>query len=92
VFSPGDELALNGHVRYVHELFPGWESLGTRQFKPVVPSQLVSSAGLGYLVTQGSSSFSSTLELQNLTDEHVEDFFGAQRPGRTFHAKISVTY
>jgi outer membrane receptor protein involved in Fe transport len=31
---------------------------------------------------------SATFEVQNLTDEQRYDFVGAQRPGRTFYAKV----
>ncbi|WP_437966324.1 TonB-dependent siderophore myxochelin receptor MxcH [Sorangium sp. So ce260] len=90
VFAPEDEVALTWSVRYVHEYFRNWESVGLREFKQVIPSQLVHSAGLGYVVRSGQASLSTTLEMQNLTDEPVFDYFGTQRPGRSFYVKVTA--
>jgi vitamin B12 transporter len=90
--AASDALSLGAHLRYVHDFFPGWESLGARQFKRVVPSQLVASAVLGYATAAFGSTLTTSVEVQNLTDAHVEDFWGAQRPGRTFHAKATIAH
>lgn len=87
VQSPRDELSLTWDTRYVHSFFRGWESLGVREFKQVVPSQLVHSVALSYLVRASGAVVGSTLEAQNLTDERVFDVFGVQRPGRAFYFK-----
>jgi len=92
VFAARDELALFGHLRYVHEFYRGWESFGQRQFKESVPSQLVPSAGITYLTEGDSGRLSSSLEVQNLSNEKVYDFFGVQRPGRAFYAKMAIEY
>ncbi|WP_437632368.1 TonB-dependent siderophore myxochelin receptor MxcH [Sorangium sp. So ce854] len=89
-FAPQDEVALTWNSRYVHEYFRNWESVGLREFKQVIPSQLVHSAGLGYVVKSGQASLSTALEMQNLTDVPVFDYFGAQRPGRSFHVKVTA--
>ena len=90
VFAPEDEVALTWNGRYVHEYFRSWESLGLREFKQVIPSHLVHSAGFGYVARSGQASLSTTLEMQNLTDEPVFDYFGTQRPGRSFYIKITA--
>jgi vitamin B12 transporter len=92
VVAPRDEIALSWYSRYVHEYFRGWESIGLREFKQVIPSQLVHTIGLGYLVHSDRASVSSTLEVQNVTDEAVFDFFGVQRPGRAFHIKTTAEF
>jgi TonB family protein len=89
VFAPRDEIALAWTTRYVHGFFRGWESIGLRDFKQVVPAQLVHSIGIGYLA-RDRGSLSTTLEIQNLTDEPVFDFFGIQRPGRAFFVKTAA--
>jgi TonB family protein len=88
-FSRGDEVSLTWTTRYVHEFFRGWESIGLRDFKQVVPAQLVHSLGVGHLA-RGRGSLGTTLEIQNLTDEPVFDFFGIQRPGRAFFVKTTA--
>jgi len=90
VLAPGDELSLAWTTRYVHEFFRGWESIGLRDFKQVVPAQLVHSLALGHLARRGRASFGTTLEIQNLTDAPVFDFFGIQRPGRAFFVKTTA--
>ena len=92
VVAPRDEVALTWTSRYVHEYFRGWESIGLREFKQTIDSQFVHTVGLGYLVTNGRATLSSTLELQNLTDEAVFDFFGVQRPGRAFYVKTTAEF
>jgi TonB family protein len=88
----GDELSLVGYVRYVHEFFRGWESLGLREYKQVVPGYVMPSAALTYLYQVPDLSVSSTLEVDNITDAVVQDYYGVQRPGRTFAAKLAVSY
>lgn len=85
----GDELALFANSRYVREFFRGWESAGLREFKQVVPSQLVHSVGVTYAV-RGATPVITTVELQNLTDARVFDSFGLQRPGRGLFVKLSA--
>lgn len=86
LFLAGDELSLAWYGRYVHEFYRGWESLGLREFKQVVPSQLTHSLVLGYALA-GTPSFTWTFEADNVTDEEVFDFFGVQQPGRAFYFK-----
>ncbi|MDQ2643175.1 MAG: TonB-dependent siderophore myxochelin receptor MxcH [Myxococcota bacterium] len=90
VAAPRDEVALSWTCRYVHEYFRGWESIGLREFKQTIDSQLVHTLGLGYLVENGHTAISSTLEVQNVTDATVFDFFGVQRPGRAFYIKTTA--
>lgn len=90
VFAPRDEIALTVSTRYVHEFFRGWESLGLRDSKQAIPSQLVHSLVLTYLVRGPRVTVSSTAELHNLTDERVFDFFGVQRPGRALFFKTTL--
>jgi TonB family protein len=92
VVARRDEVALTWSSRYVHEYFRGWESIGLRQFKQTIAAQLVHTVGLGYLVRSGRTTASSTLEVQNLTDEAVFDFFGVQRPGRAFYIKTTAEF
>lgn len=92
VVAPRDELSFTWNTRYVHEYFRGWESVGLREFKQVIAAQLVHGVGLGYLVRGDGTSLSTTLEVQNLTDELVFDFFGVQRPGRAFYMKTTAEF
>jgi vitamin B12 transporter len=86
-----DETTLFWNSRYVHEFFRGWESIGLRESKQTIASQLVHSAGVTTVVGRKPVS-SSTLEVQNLTDEAVFDSYGVQRPGRAFFLKATLEY
>jgi vitamin B12 transporter len=85
----GDEFVLFATSRYVHEFFRGWESAGLREFKQVVPTQLVHGVGITY-AARGFTPIVTTVEMQNLTDARVFDTFGAQRPGRALYLKLSA--
>lgn len=90
VFAAKDNIFVTWNSRYVHEYFRGWESVGLRQYKQTIDSQLVHSLGFGYLIEKSDRSLSSTLEVQNITDEVVFDYFGVQRPGRAVYAKFTT--
>jgi len=85
-----DELSFEWTARYVHEFYRSWESQGAKDTKPLIPSQLLHTAALGYLF-RGPSTVSATIEVQNLTDERAYDYFGVQRPGRAFFFKGIVS-
>jgi vitamin B12 transporter len=53
-----------------------------------VPAQTTHNVGLSYFVETEIARVNATFEVQNVTDEQRYDFFGAQRPGRTFYAKL----
>jgi propanediol dehydratase small subunit len=38
------------------------------------------------------ATLTNSFEVHNVTDERAFDFYGAQRPGRSFHWKISLEY
>lgn len=87
-----DELSLTWHSRYVKAFFRSWESVGLRESKQVIPSQLVHSLSLVYLLKSRTLRSSSSLEVQNVGNARVYDFFGAQRPGRAVFMKTTVEY
>jgi vitamin B12 transporter len=87
-----DEVALTRMSRYVHEYFRDWESIGDREFKQTIDLQLVHTVGLGYEVKNDDATVSSTVEVQNVTDEAVVDFFGVQRPGWAFYIKTTAEF
>lgn len=87
-----DELAVSWHSRYVKGFFRSWELIGLRESKLLVPDQLVHSVSLVYFLDRKSFTFSSSLEIQNVSNERVFDVFGAQRPGREFLIKTTLEY
>jgi vitamin B12 transporter len=88
----GDELSLVWYVRYVHEFFRSWESVGRRDLKATIASQLTHAVALTYLVEHDSFELGLTGEVQNLTDARVFDFFGVQRPGRAYYVKSTAKF
>jgi len=75
--------------RYTHEFYRGWESQGIPQYKQKVDSQTAHDAGITYTLRRSKFRLASTLEVQNLTDAKLYDDFGVQRPGRSFHFKMT---
>ena len=92
VAAPADELSLVWNTRYVHRFFRGWESLGQRDSKQVISSQLLHALALVYRVDGDPTSLTFAGEIQNLTDRRAFDFFGVQRPGRAFHFKATAEF
>lgn len=90
LFAKRDELMVHATSRYVHEFFRSWESVGQRDSKQVIDAQLVHSAGLVYLSRGERVHWSATLEVANLTDADVFDYYGLQRPGRSISIKTAV--
>jgi len=81
-------LSTSWNSRYTHEFFRNWESLGAREGKATIPSQLVHTISVVYEVTKPGATVATSLELQNVTGERTYDFFGVQRPGRAAFFKM----
>ncbi len=90
VIRPGDRLSLQWHTRYVHGFFRGWESAGASGFKQRIPAQLSHSVVVTWRLESERRRLSASLEVQNLTDAALYDFFGVQRPGRAAFGKLAV--
>jgi hypothetical protein len=92
---PNDRLTPFYQGRYVNEFFRTWESLGRRQplweRDNVIPSQLTHNVGVSYAM-QGIANVTSTLEIQNVTDAQVYDFYRIPKPGRAFFFKGILDY
>ncbi|WP_433937095.1 TonB-dependent siderophore myxochelin receptor MxcH [Sorangium cellulosum] len=86
-----DALSLTWYSDYVHAFFVGREDRGAGDSKAEIPSQLVHTLALTYLVERGRTTVSSTVEVQNVTDEKAFSFFGIQRPGRAAYAKLALS-
>jgi outer membrane receptor protein involved in Fe transport len=89
LFDARDELEPFYTARYVHEYYRGWESVGIKQFKQVIPSQLTQGAGVTYGLRRSARSVWLTLEVQNFTDALAFDFYGQERPGRSYFMKVT---
>ena len=90
LFEKGDKLSLFWNYRYVNGFFVGWESAGLQQFKAEVPDQNSHNMGLTYQKRIKSVRNSLTLEVRNLTNAKVFDFYGLQRPGRAVFIKLTT--
>lgn len=92
VATKEDQVALIWNTRYVHEFFRGWESVGLREFKQFVNSQLIHSIALTYVTHGGPVRMSFGAELLNVTDTRAYDFFGVQRPGRAMNFRVTAEF
>jgi len=84
-------LSFGGDVRYVKSFFLGWESLGDPSIKLIIPDQLVFGAFVAWS-PGGNPKLTSTFEVQNLGDAPTFDYFGVQKPGRSFHLKLAMEF
>jgi vitamin B12 transporter len=76
----------------VRRFFRGWESAGVEGAKLEVPSQTVHGLAMSHMSPGARATLTNSFEVHNVTDERAFDFYGAQRPGRSFHWKISLEY
>jgi len=90
--TAGDALELSWDVRHVRRFFRGWESAAASGAKLEVPSQTVHALALSHVSNGPGATLTNSFEVQNLLDAKVFDFYGAARPGRSFHWKMSLEY
>lgn len=92
VLSRRDVIRFFANSRYVKGFFRIWESAGLRQFKQTIPDQHIQNLGVTFLTSLNDSPLSLTFESQNLLNAKNFDFFGVQRPGRSFNAKATFNF
>lgn len=92
LFDKLDSAELAWNVRYVRSFLLGWESAAASATRLEIPSQTTHSALLAYTLPIADLRFGTSFEIQNLSDEKVFDFYGVQRPGRSFYWKITADY
>lgn len=92
ILQRNDIFSVFWNTRYVHPFYIGWESAGLQQFKAETPSQLSHSSGITQKMFVKDILAALTIEVQNLNNAKIFDFFGIQRPGRAFYAKITVQF
>lgn len=88
----GDSIELTYSARYVHGYLRGWESLARNAERLKIGSQLTHRLSLLHTVELAWLVCTAAVEVQNLTDERVFDFYGLQRPGRSFHTKLTLQF
>ena len=92
VVVPRDQLVLSATSRYVHAFYRSWENLGLASSKDQIAAQLVHGAGVSYLARRALGTVTVTLEVDNLSDAKVFDFYGLQRPGRGVSLKSTLEF
>lgn len=92
LFTHAGNLHLFLKNRYVHAFYKGWESVGLKKFKAIIPAQFIQHAGATYQMPVKGLKTSLTAEVHNLTNSEVYDFFGVQKPGRAFYLKLTTSF
>ncbi|MEQ6118100.1 TonB-dependent receptor [Reichenbachiella sp. MALMAid0571] len=92
VIQKSDRLSIFWNMRYVHLYFIGWESAGLAQYKAQTPGQFTHAVGITQKINVKNIQTALTLEVQNLTNAKVFDFYGVQRPGRAFYLKLTTQF
>lgn len=90
VFNRIDSIEPFYQGRFVGDFFRGWESVGKRESKDVVPDQISHDVGLTYALSpdRGGRVY-GTFDIQNVADARLFDSFGVSRPGRAFYFKLT---
>jgi vitamin B12 transporter len=88
LFLKGDALEPYYRGRYVHEFDRVWR-LGDPSLRPTVEAQLSHAVGVTYSIRDGERQVTGTFEIDNLTDARLYDYYGVQRPGRSFNFKLT---
>jgi len=92
VFTASDSLDFEWNVRHVRRFLLGWEGAAVQAARLDVPNQTTHSALVAYTLPYERSTLRSSFEIQNLSNEKVFDFYGVQRPGRSFYWKMTFDY
>ena len=93
VFKTNDNLSVFLNGRYVHEFLRTWELDNIAQsFVREIPAQLFFNTGTTYKRLINKQQFVLTAEIQNITNAKIFDFFGVQKPGRTFFLKVTTQF
>jgi len=90
IIGKADKLSLFLDARYVYEFFRSWESASVNPF--VIPSQQTFDLGATYHNSINGFKYALTAEIQNLSNEKNYDFFGVQKPGRSFNIKLVTQF
>ncbi|WP_234571162.1 TonB-dependent receptor [Rhodohalobacter sp. 614A] len=89
-FREDDEASFFWSVKYVHEFFLNWPSLGNPNTKSAIPAQLVNDIGVNYSFSHGT--YNVSFEVRNLLNEQVYDNYLLQKPGRGFYLKLRTFF
>ncbi|WP_162144186.1 TonB-dependent receptor [Sporocytophaga myxococcoides] len=92
IISKDDKILLYWHLRYTHQYFLSWESLGDRSSKQVIPDQTLQNIGISYSMPIKDKPSTLSVEIQNFTNKKAYDFFGVQRPGRAVFMKVITQF
>lgn len=90
LIGKADKLALFLDARYVYKFFRSWESASVNPF--VIPSQYTFDFGTTYHNNFNGVKYALTAEIQNLSNQKNYDFFGVQKPGRSFNIKLVTQF
>lgn len=94
LFTKVDRAGIITTLRWVEAFFLTSESAGARETKAEVESQLTLDMSIFYRFPVPFSDkavyTNLSLESHNILDAELFDRFGVQRPGRSYHAKLSV--
>lgn len=73
--------------RYVHSFDRVWK-LGDPELRPTVGAQISHAVGITYGLKGDFWNVACTFEIDNVTDERLFDYYGVQRPGRSYGLKV----
>lgn len=79
-------VGVNWATMYVEEFYLRWPSMGSRDTKYIIPTQLTHDVSLTLGMFSGK--YNLSLSCQNLADSKLYDNYKIQKPGRSFTIKL----
>ncbi len=93
LFVSSSVLSLVWYGHYVDGYATGWQSLGSTATQQRVPTQFSQALALSWTARAGKDwKYSASVEMDDIADAKLYDYFGAQRPGRAVYAKLTFEY
>ncbi len=79
-------LSVHCNISYVKSFLRNWSNVGSANLQEI-PTQSPVDAGITYFFPRNKVALN--FDVKNIADEQVYDNYGLQKPGRSFHAKVT---
>lgn len=86
IAGEGSRLTLHYNLGYVRKFLRNWSNVGSANLQQI-PTQIPMDAGVTFFFP--GSKVALNFDVKNLADRQIYDNYGLQKPGRSFHAKVT---
>jgi hypothetical protein len=86
LWGKGNTLSLGYTFNFMYQVYQNWPSLGNKDTKDQIPTQLWNDFNVTYAIQNGR--YNISFEAMDVNDESLYDVFYNQKPGRRFSLKF----